>query len=194
MGCNGLFLWEGMVKPPTFYTMIDHPAMGFWAKDIEALDTCRIAGLRSDWPTDMPKWYVVDQRRDWPLSAGNFNGQDDDFTWCAGRANVIWSLSTQLAFWMGFDPVYILGVDGTPENGKRLHCYEVKDFILGKIEETKSDFNARTILSTRKSIPVVMDAYRRAGRSLINLNPDTFTRGIPTMTLKEALYPLDGER
>lgn len=188
MGCNGLFLWEGMVKAPTIYTCIDHPAFPLWQKQIEELDTYRVAGLRHDWPTETPLWHRVLQRRDMPITKGYFSGCDEEFTWCAGRSNVVWSISVQLAYWLGFSEVYLLGVDGVnPDGGPRAHCYEVRDFMLGKMTDTPSDYNPRTIVSVRTAVPVVMKHFHAAGRKLINLNPDSFVGGIPKMKLAEVI-------
>jgi hypothetical protein len=191
VGCNGLFKWEGIATPPVYYAMTDHPAFPMWREDIEKLDTYRVAGLRADWPGDTPLWHRVLQRRDMPVTEGNFGGLEAEFTWCAGRSNVVWSLCVQLAFWLGFKEVYLLGIDGVPPAGEppvpRLHCYEIKDFLLGRIAETTSNWNPRTVQSVQKAVPFVQSVYEEHGRKLVNLNPDSFVRGLSKSTLREVL-------
>jgi len=187
MTCNGLFKWDGMPFQPRVHTMIDHPAFPLWQDDIESLDTFRVAGLRQGWPTDTPKWQRVLQRRDKALADGNWGGYDEEFTWCAGRANVMWTLLAQLAYWWGFSPVYVLGMDGGADHAPLIHCYEVQDHLLGKLDRTPSAVTGRTELSTRRAIPVVRRIYEENGREIINLNPNSFTKGLPVSTLADVL-------
>jgi hypothetical protein len=188
IGCNGLYLWEGMVKPPTFYCMIDHPAFPKWREGIEALDTIRVAGLRHDWSDKTPEWVRVLQRRDMRVTDGNFGGTDAKFTWCAGGSNVIWTLCTQLAFWLGFSEVYLLGNDGWTEGAPRVHCYELRDLLLGKITGTDSPINTRTFNAARLGERMVYHFYTQAGRTIVNCNPDSaLMDGIPKRSLSEVV-------
>lgn len=187
MTCNGLFLWDKMPFVPQVWGCIDHPAFPMWHKQIEALDTYRVAGLRASWPTETPLWKRVLQRRDMPLAEGHFGGLEEEFAWCAGRANVMWTLMAQMAFWLGFRWVYLLGVDGWQDGAPLLHVYELQDFLRGKLQRTPSSINERTQLSTRCAIPIARSIYEQHGRHLVNLNPESFTKGLESSTLKEVL-------
>lgn len=185
--CNGLFLWTGMPFVPTVWCCIDHPAFPVWRERIEALDTFRVAGLREGWPTETPKWQRVLQRRDLPIGEGCWGGTEQEFTWFAARANVVLTLCSQMAFWLGFKDVYLLGVDGWRDDAPLLHVYEVQDWLQGKLDRTPSSVDVRTQMATRRAVPAVTAAYEKHGRSITNLNPDTFNIGMPTGTLREVL-------
>ena len=186
MGCNGLFLWKGLPFTPTVYCMIDHPAFGMWHKQIEQLDTYRVAGLRQldTWPKeDISNWHVIEQRRDMAVYDGYWNGYLPDFTWCAGRSNVVWSLSAQLAFWLGFGEVFMLGVDG----GRRGHCYDYMDYLSGN-KDIGSAIPGKGDLHIRKTVIESVKHFEDAGRKIINLNPLSKTGWEPyNVTLKEVL-------
>ena len=186
VGMNGLFLWQGMVCPPTVVCMIDHPAFPMWCNQWEARDTFRVAGLREGWPEETPKWHRVLQRRDLKVWE-NWNGDGDDFDWFAGGANVLWTLVSQMVFWLGFDEMILLGCDGWSDKAPFVHSYELKDYFTGKIERTPSPVHERTQLAARKASMAVRDRFKAAGRMMVNTNSDNFLPKMEYKPLKEVL-------
>jgi hypothetical protein len=95
-----------------------------------------------------------------------------------------------MVYWLGFKEVYLLGVDGeVPRgvDGPRIHCYEIRDFCLGHISESRSNFSHRTTQSVRLAVSVAMAKYEEAGRKLVNCNVDSFVGGLPKMRLEDVI-------
>lgn len=84
----------------------------------------------------------------------------------------------QIAFWYGYEKVGLLGVDhsykydGKPNQqlhaeGKDTNHFDPNYFADGAV------WNAPDLLKSEQAYVMAKDAYRAAGREIVNLNPDS---------------------
>jgi len=168
-GVNGLVSYKGLPFSPMFYCMMDPIAFERWQDKVEQVPTLRIAGIRDGQTLD--EWITVEQRQDRAIEEGWFPGLESQFTWCSGCTNVVWGLVVPLAYWLGFQTVYLLGVDG----GRFGHCYD----------DVEVDYSVANRMVTPEIIAKTREVFEKDGRKIINLNPET--EGLPTATLQEVV-------
>jgi hypothetical protein len=177
LGVNGLYRWAGMLTPPDIYCFAEEKAFTIFGEAVNQLDTLRVAAV-DDPENPREGWTLLRYNREQALPKGGWVSDEDELTSVAGRSNVIWSTALQVAYWLGFKDVYLLGVDG-----EGIHAYEIRDVLMH--EDDGVSPSHRAILNTRLSSEQALLAYQRDGRNLVNLNPDSYVTAIPTMRLED---------
>jgi hypothetical protein len=177
IGVNGLYRWAGMLKPPDIYCFAEERAFTLYGEAVNQLDTFRVAAV--DDPENLREgWTLLKYNREPGLIKGGWVSAEAELTSVAGRSNVIWSMAIQVAYWLGFQDVYLLGVDG-----EGIHAYELRDVLLHQADGVSPSH--RAILNTRQSSEQAFLAYERGDRNLVNLNPDSYVTAIPKMRLED---------
>jgi hypothetical protein len=172
-GVNYLMKMQSLKFVPTFYGASEIDFMPYVDPLVRDF-THQPKFLSSMWATDQPGWtwiylhYLRDMRERW------FAGLDENFHWAANGWGVVFDCAVQVGCWMGFDPIYLLGVDAT-------------NFGHGYIDDDDpSDRQRKRTETTVLCAEIACGIMEGRGRSLINLT-EGGNLTIPRMTLQEAL-------
>lgn len=124
-GCNMVYkIFEQTEWRPTYYCAIDSlyaknisESMADELKDVEALFTVR---------TSYTKLKKVPERMMFinnVFSENNYKVRGNILAYCKTKATVM-TLMAELAFYMGFEEIYLLGVDNSDTHGANAHFYQ----------------------------------------------------------------------
>lgn len=130
-GVNYLLQWDDLPFYPTFYCAQE-------TNNLEAIDALlnreKYQGPRffatpqpEDIRRDYPKWIpvLVDRHLDMQRENGPFAGLDDELTPLAWNNGSTVMSAVQIACWLGFWRVYLLGCDA----GETGHCYPEEKMV-----------------------------------------------------------------
>jgi hypothetical protein len=91
-----------------------------------------------------------------------------------GTGHTVMFFMLQLAFWMGLDPVLMVGIDHKWGESGHWHFYDgVDDKPFGEIMTHKRF--PRYVVKANESYELAASRFREADRRLLNLTPDTGT-------------------
>lgn len=183
-GVNYLARWDGLPRSPTYWCVSEWGHL----KTVHRLLRDRIVYPRArfvasvdleGWPgvrmrdPELASWLWIPRDISRPIANGYLGGIDTlDYTATGG--GVVFECALQIAAWMGFSRIYLLGVDADHRN----HVYDPPG-------TTDND-------GLRAEIRIVAQRARetlhtRAGIELINATPGGKLDSIPRETLESAL-------
>jgi len=113
-------------------------------------------GLYPDW-----HWVWAPEYRD--MATGYFSGFEDEVYWLADGHSVVFTSAVQLAAWMGFDTVYLLGCETTIHGHAYADIYEPP----ARDRERQGQVQAAATVARRY--------YEKHARKLIDLSGPTGT-------------------
>lgn len=165
---NNIFLLKDF--DPTYYAAIDRVLTQERAEEINALPWVKFfPHLVSGWITN--GFFLHANHRDWPEAFST------DISVCLEIDFTVTFSLLQIAYYMGCDPIYLIGVDHTyiVDNGS---CHQ-EEGVLTSVAEDKNHFHpgyfgrgyrwSKPRMEPLKACyQVALDAYTQAGRELLN--------------------------
>jgi len=112
-----------------------------------------------EWQEEIKGWIYVREDRDLNLQKGEFQGLGESFEYVPGGNGSVVLFAVQLACWMGFDRVYLLGCDAT-----------IQGYAEG-LNWEPSEIQRRRQDNFIRAATVAEGKMKEAGRKLINLAP-----------------------
>lgn len=184
---NNIFLLEGF--EPTYYAAIDRVLTQERAKEINTLPWTKFfPHLVSDWITN--GIFLNANQREWPevFSTDISTCLEIDFT-------VTFSM-LQIAFYMGCNPVYLIGVDHTYKIDQSKHMQE--SLVLTSSDHDPNHFdpsyfgagyrwNKPRMEPLRQCYNVALTAYQTAGRELYNATAGGALEVLPRVSFESLL-------
>ena len=171
-GCNYLMRVPTIQFVPSFYGASEIDFLYYIDPLVRDFDIPKF--INSLWATDIPGWtwvymyYLRDMREGW------FSGFGEKMDWTAMGHGVVFDSCVQMGVWMGFDPIYLLGVDAT-EHG---HAY--------KDDDDPSDRKRKRSQTTVQCANIAFMIMASNGRKLVNVN-DAGNLVIPRISFNDAL-------
>lgn len=169
---SSLMRWKDLPFTPTFYLSQE---IRYWWVYSHLLDEIQYPGLRmhsNQYSEFLPApWVLVHRDEDREIEKGEFNGFGPSLEWVASRGGSATLIVCQVACFMGFDEVYLLGCEAEPVG-------YVWDPTLGRNAEDTDRFI--------RCASVVEKIMRGHDRRLVDLTPNGKLT-IPKASLAEVL-------
>ncbi len=112
-----------------------------------------------EWMEEIMNWIYVREDRDLNLQDGEFQGLGESFEYVPGGGGSVVLFAIQLACWMGFRDIYLLGCDAT-----------IQGYAAG-LNWEPSEIHRRRQDNFIRAATVAEGKMEGAGRKLINLAP-----------------------
>jgi hypothetical protein len=157
-GINGLCFWEDLPFVPIFYSCQNNVVGRGESPDDPPFTDYRFMITRAGQHVELPNWVQVCKQRE---RIGCF---DDDPKYLLHASTTGAGMPAQIAAWMGFDPIYLLGVDHREGSA---YCYSPNVRRPHKYDERKMD-----------QWVTLAEAFARAGRNLYSSTPMSGLNGI----------------
>jgi hypothetical protein len=113
-GISSLLRWPDLPFMPTFYLSQE---MRYWWFYQQLIDHLKYPGLRmhsNQYSADLPSpWVLVHDDREYDLKKGDFNGFGERLDWVAGQGGSATLIAAQIAVFMGFREIYMLGCEAS---------------------------------------------------------------------------------
>ena len=177
-GITFLYRWEGLHFRPNVWIAneIDHYYK--IAEHIADWDILKVlvAGQSPDRDRSW-RWLYKDSRAGYSGDPYRWEGQDDllglgDEFWRGPTCySAVPDAAIPIAFWMGFQEVYLLGVDHT---------------VDGYIYDPEFERSAQVIRNVNKAYTNMLPVVKKYGRKLLNCSPNSLAP-VPHMSLSDVL-------
>jgi len=159
-GVNGLCLYEDISFDPTYYCVSDPIAFRKFGSYIEQLKSIKFLSVPPCPPQPVESdWIQIPLDLYHQVKDGYFAGIGRNLIKTYWGRTVIIDLCLQLAFYMGFSKVYLIGCDCGPSRG-RLHAYDESASIINFDSYFHSDIF--------KSYKICRHVFQLAGREIVN--------------------------
>jgi len=112
-----------------------------------------------EWMEEIKDWVYVREDRDLNLQKGEFQGLGESFEYVPGGNGSVVLFAIQLACWMGFSSIYLLGCDAT-----------IQGYAAG-LNWEPSEIQRRRQDNFIRAATVAEGKMEEAGRKLVNLAP-----------------------
>jgi len=181
-GVNGLCLYDGLDFDPTYYCISDPEAYKKFGKYAEQLSSIKFLSVPPCPRPPRGNWIQIPLDRTHQVMNGYFAGTGKHMLKTYWGRTVVIDLCLQLAFYMGFAKVYLVGCDCGPSHG-RLHAYD--DPMERKVSTPYHP-------DIFKSYKVCRHVFQLAGREIVNATVggrlEVFKRQKLEDVLKEPKY------
>ena len=176
-GVNNLIRWPLLPFLPSLWAYNEaYSDLGAWKM---LHDETRVCGfIRAQPYYDSNRFMVLDQPREHIIQVGKLAGfQEEQLTF----TYPLWGVSAvgtaiQPAIWLGFDPIYLLGLDLTNQYVHRWGARPVSYQHGGSHWE-----------NMMLGLELIRDTLWRHGRTIVNLSRGSQETVLPRMTLPEVL-------
>lgn len=174
-GTNRIYLmFEQMGFVPTYYASINELVLEQYHRDIAQLDMVRFVSwnARAHFGADDPRLLFV--RTGYPLR--DFFGRDPRHALCSG--GTITFVALQLAYFMGFQEVVLIGVDhrfsgrGTPNRVQVRTAERDEDHCHPDYFPKGSRWQLPDLLRSELAYALARDAFERDGRRVLDATVD----------------------
>jgi hypothetical protein len=162
-GTNRIYLKDGFV--PNYYVCINELVARQYKEDIECLDTVKFV-------TD--KVEIGGLVRQIPLHSGYLMAPSKEPGKIIYEGNTVTYVCLQLAYWMGFSTVLLVGVDhsykfaGAPHQELVAAGADPNHFDPGYFSDNKT-WNAPDLEGSEKAYRIAKRVFEQDGRAIINI-------------------------
>jgi len=177
-GVNGLCLYSGLDFEPTYYCVSDLVAYEKYGSAIEQLNCKKFLSV-PPCPPSKNGWIQIPLDLNHQIKNGYFAGTGKNIIKTYWGRTVTMDLCIQLAFFMGFSRVYLLGCDCGVSSSNYHHIYDDKQIALKNFSPYHSDIF--------KSYRACGNIFEAAGRQLINCTVGGYLEELKRQTLNDVL-------
>tara|TARA_Y100000310_G_scaffold328688_1_gene397222 strand:- start:600 stop:1247 length:648 start_codon:yes stop_codon:yes gene_type:complete len=171
-GVSGLCAWAERPFHLDFYGLSEPGTIRRWWKMAKGIAG---TGIISEHLNDeYPGYVVLNRHLSRPTWFGHFAGLngEEELTWLAGANSPVYEVALQVAFFLGFQKVYLLGEDQTG---------------IGHVYNGHSSHVPGHLSTILQSAETCHKVYTDNGRVLVNCSPNSAVTPIPYQPLEEVL-------
>ena len=177
-GVNGLCLFKGIDFEPTYYCVSDLVAFELFGSAIERLKSTKFLSVPPCPPSEND-WIQIPLDLNHQIKDGYFAGTGKNIIETYWGRTVTMDLCIQLAFFMGFSKVYLLGCDCGVATNNFHHIYDEKQVAV----QNFSPYHDDIFLSYK----MCDNIFESAGRELVNATIGGYLEELRRQSLDEIL-------